>query len=198
MSLGGNAIYKQKKLSKQQEKRLRKQREEAEREKQREAQRAAAGPSEGEKETKAMQILLDSSDLTVHDIAPDGDCLFNAVAHQLKSLDLIETASSLRAKAVENMLANEDKYIMFVEEVEGDPEKFKHYCEAMRSSSVWGGEVELRALATALDAQILVYAVGLPLVEIGDENAPKTLRISYHRKAYDLGEHYNSVLRKQR
>jgi len=197
MPLGGNAIYKEKKLSKQQEKRLRKQQVEAEREKQREAQRAAAAPSEGEKETKAMQILMDSSGLTVHEIAPDGDCLFNAVAHQLRRFDLTETASSLRAKAVENMLANEEQYIFFLEEVEGDPEKFKHYCESMRSSSIWGGEVELRALATkALDAQILVYAVGLPLVEIGDADATKTLRVSYHRKAYDLGEHYNSVLQR--
>jgi OTU domain-containing protein 6 len=65
----------------------------------------------------------------------------------------------------------------------------------VQDTATWGGQVELGALARALRRQIRVYAVGMPLLTLGDEFAGEgsTLEVCYLRHAFGLGEHYNSV-----
>jgi OTU domain-containing protein 6 len=65
----------------------------------------------------------------------------------------------------------------------------------VQDTAAWGGQVELGALARALRRQIRVYAVGMPLLTLGDEYAGEgsTLEVCYLRHAFGLGEHYNSV-----
>jgi OTU domain-containing protein 6 len=38
--------------------------------------------------------------------------------------------------------------------------------------------------------------MGMPTVKMGEDFAGEPLRVSYHRHAYGLGEHYNSLLPK--
>jgi hypothetical protein len=65
----------------------------------------------------------------------------------------------------------------------------------VQDTAAWGGQVELGALARALRRQIRVFAVGMPLLTLGDEFAGEgsTLEVCYLRHAFGLGEHYNSV-----
>ncbi len=94
------------------------------------------------------------------------------------------------------------------------------YCEKLVSSNVWGGQLELRSLASALRTPIigerivpssppffssnsvsvhfflLVYAANTPEVRMGDEFEGEPLQLSYHQSLLTLGEHYNSVVSK--
>ena len=48
----------------------------------------------------------------------------------------------------------------------------------------------------ALKVRVEVFSNGMPLLVMGEENgggAARTLRLAFHRHAFGLGEHYNSV-----
>ena len=91
------------------------------------------------------------------------------------------------------------------------------YCARMSTpnGAVWGGHPEIRALACTLGVPVVVYQAGAPVLTLGpdgDETTRRvaaqasdtptgwrvpgdaTLRLSFHRHYYALGEHYNSVV----
>lgn len=84
---------------------------------------------------------------------------------------------------------------------------FDQYVDRVRSSSEWGGHLELRALSEGLKRPILVYSASQPKLVLGEdyydnvdhddavaggEHAP--ILLSYHLHYYTLGEHYNQVV----
>jgi OTU domain-containing protein 6 len=72
---------------------------------------------------------------------------------------------------------------------------FEAYCERVVATHEWGGQLELQALVQILRAGITVHEAGKQPVNMGEEfAADATLHLSYHRHAYSLGEHYNSVV----
>lgn len=93
------------------------------------------------------------------------------------------------------MLANKDEYAPFVDT--DDP--FDVYCQNMLADGVWGGELELKALASLYKCVIRVYradAEPYDLLPDADDSSTCTVRVSYHRHEYGLGAHYNSLIRK--
>jgi OTU domain-containing protein 6 len=67
------------------------------------------------------------------------------------------------------------------------------------NSSDWGGQLELRALAMALQVPIHVFSAENDVIRMGEEfettnNLP--LQLTYHLHYYTLGEHFNSVTQK--
>merc|ERR1711909_199047 len=71
--------------------------------------------------------------------------------------------------------------------------EFQAYCNKMASTPAWGGQVELQAMATVLKRPIeVIQAEGPPMV-VGEQFKQSALVLTYHRHAYGLGEHYNSV-----
>lgn len=91
---------------------------------------------------------------------------------------------------------------------------YDQYVSKVRNSAEWGGHLELRALAIALNRSIFVYQANLaePLEITAGSNGPSSssslsspddddgdndtppIRLSYHRHYYALGEHYNQVV----
>lgn len=69
---------------------------------------------------------------------------------------------------------------------------FDQYCDDLANTAVWGGGLELRALALLLARPIKVYQAHGSMLEVG-EGSEEPLRISYHRHALALGAHYNSL-----
>lgn len=150
-------------------------------------------------EIQTLKAILNSRQLQLHPIASDGDCLYNAVRHQLMvtGQPLYDTAT-LRCKTAEYISSNKDSLIFYMTnpsngDILNDIE-FERYCTAIRSTSAWGGQIEIKALSQVLKAPIeVLQASGPPTIQNEDNFSGPTLIITYHRFMYSLGEHYNST-----
>lgn len=164
-------------------------------------EKANMGPSPKQIEMKSIDKQLSPQSLRIHPVAADGHCLYSSVAHQMTvtgiETSVPATVEGLRAATAAHMIQCKEEYIPFIESIEGDEGKFVEYCEQLRSEAVWGGQVELKAIAELLGATIEVYAADMPVVKMGDKDTSRQIfRVSFHQKYYGLGEHYNSVISK--
>lgn len=188
---------------------------------------AKAGPSRRQMEMEALIALyLNPRKLGVEEVEADGNCLYRAVGRQCVRLglnDLIgegsDDYSKLRAICADVLIGkNRAEYEPFAEFGDGHdghhssggdhPSTYEAYVDKVRSSNIWGGQLELRALSEGLHCPIVVFsAEGPPLTmgaeyygsggggeEDGDWGEKKALLLSFHRHYYALGEHYNSVI----
>ena len=130
--------------------------------------------------------------LILFPITPDGNCLFSAVRHQLTQQHM-SNIEDLRQLATMHIQDNAAEYEAFMVD-----ESLQDYCQRMSRSGEWGGQLELVALSKALGASIRVFqAHSEPLIFSPDNSCGSSvLNISYHRHAYALGEHYNSLIKK--
>ena len=65
------------------------------------------------------------------------------------------------------------------------PSAFEHFCTEVESTPLWGSQLELGALAHALERHISVYSVGLPVVEMGEEYKGLATCCSIRQFAFD-------------
>lgn len=154
-------------------------------------------------EMVAIQKILDERGLNIVDIAPDGDCLYNAVANQLSRVKGFEqvTGKDMRRRAAKYIRDHKDDFIPFLANESDDPLdefEFEKYCHGVENESkdggVWGGEPELNALSQSLERSIeLIQPIGPPVIFGEQFNKTKPLIIVYQRHAYQLGAHYNST-----
>ncbi|VDM93817.1 unnamed protein product [Onchocerca ochengi] len=154
-------------------------------------------------ESEEIERLLMDRGLMIYDIEPDGDCLYNAVAHQLSLVTSHQfKGAEIRQKAAAYMRTHKDEFLPFLIDDNGeavDEIEFEEYCmkveKCCADGGVWGGEPELRAIACALERSIEVIQPGGCVLPFGEEyNDRKSLIITFHRFAYNLGEHYNSTV----
>ncbi|WQF88960.1 Putative OTU domain, papain-like cysteine peptidase superfamily [Colletotrichum destructivum] len=147
--------------------------------------------------------------LAEKEIAPDGHCLFSAVADQLAQcgIPLAATAAAaaqppykvVRAAAAEWMTAHPDDFAPFLEE------DLEAYARKIRDTAEWGGQLELAALANVYGVEIRVVQDGRTErigPSAGDIDGAaseepgvggKEIWLAYYRHGYGLGEHYNSL-----
>lgn len=161
-------------------------------------------------EDEKLEKRLEPLGLTIHEIKPDGHCLYRAIENQLSLHSKGTTQYShqeLRQMTAKYMREHAADFLPFFlsegkAEAGPDPsESFESYCEEIESTAAWGGQLELGALTHCLKKHIVVYSGSFPDVEMGKEYNKKleaggdpSIRLSYHRHAYGLGEHYNSVI----
>jgi len=158
--------------------------------------------------------------LELHQVNPDGHCLFASVADQLVILGILPRAQAnyavTRTAAANYIYTHPDDFLPFLPSINGEdgvgatdaglitPKQFEIYCASIRDTGVWGGEPEILALSRAYNIPIHVIQSGNPPVvvhnptggpgqEDGLDKTKKVVRISYHRRMYGLGEHYNSL-----
>eukprot|EP01134_Creolimax_fragrantissima_P000790 CFRG0790T1 len=141
--------------------------------------------------------------ITIHDIPADGDCLYAAIADQLKrqgrTLDgELPTASSLRKLAADHIRDNREDFLPYCLDDDGEmvsADQFDKYCNKVERSKQWGGQLELRAIAEGLHTSIVVYQAETDELPIAiADSVEKALLVSYHKHAYTLGAHYNSLI----
>ncbi|KAJ3545358.1 hypothetical protein NMY22_g2474 [Coprinellus aureogranulatus] len=170
---------------------------------------------EADDERRAIWETCKQLDLTMHEINPDGHCLFSAIADQFALLGVIPPEQArydlLRAAAANYIYTHPDDFLPFLPSSEGEdgygadapglmsPEQFRNYCESIKDTAIWGGEPEILALSRAFKTPIHVVQAGQPRIVVhspttdGTSQTTPPARISYHRRMYGLGEHYNSL-----
>ncbi|ODO01807.1 OTU domain-containing protein 6B [Cryptococcus wingfieldii CBS 7118] len=127
----------------------------------------------------------------------------------------------IRAHAAKYMLDHPDDFMPFLPSITGEdstgatddgvltPEGYRKYCSMVANTGEWGGEPELQALSRAFSVPIHVIQRGPPTVvshggaedtfggastaEQSNAAGERVVRISYHKRMYGLGEHYNSL-----
>lgn len=160
-------------------------------------------------EDEKLGRRLEPLGLTIHEIKPDGHCLYRAIENQL-SLHSKGTTQynhqelrQMTAKYMREHAADFLPFFLSEGKAESGPdpsESFEKYCKEIESTAAWGGQLELGALTHCLKKHIVVYSGSFPDVEMGKEynklepGGDPSIRLSYHRHAYGLGEHYNSVI----
>ncbi|XP_062212767.1 OVARIAN TUMOR DOMAIN-containing deubiquitinating enzyme 5-like [Phragmites australis] len=163
-------------------------------------------------ENVKLEKKLEPLGLTIREIKPDGHCLYRAVENQLSLHSNSATRynyQELRQMTAKYMREHSADFLPFFlaeGKVETGPypsESFERYCQEIESTAAWGGQLELGALTHCLKKHIVVYSGSFPDVEMGKEYRSGSggsstdyvsIRLSYHRHAYGLGEHYNSVI----
>ncbi|KAN0011927.1 hypothetical protein ACTFIU_000146 [Dictyostelium citrinum] len=140
---------------------------------------------------------------TVKFISPDGDCLYQAITNQLLiNKDINEEESKTYAKKLRNIASeyiknNRDEFLPFIiseEEYATAEDPIQEYCqEQVLTIGKWGGHIELKALSQSLKKVITIFNAYSNDIVIGEEFT-NPIYLSYHRHAFTLGEHYNSVV----
>lgn len=173
-------------------------------------------------ERSSMLKQFEAQNLEEKEIAPDGHCLFSAVADQLVGVHGVplevpgfagdrtkDTAGDdggskagykiVRGVAAGYMASHADDYAPFMEE------PLDSYVSKIRDTAEWGGQLELSALANAYGVEIRVIKTDGRTEVVrpnhvgergGEEEALKTVWLAYYRHGYGLGEHYNSLRKK--
>jgi len=174
------------------------------------AKEASSLPNWKRLERTSMLTAFSTNNLQEVEIQPDGHCLFNALADQLESngIYLQRTSSTvsggktepkykiLRRMATEYMEANKEDFEAFVDE------DFEGYLRKIRDTAEWGGQLELLAVARRFGVEIrVIQDERIEKIEPGVEGETKkdakTLWLAYYRHGYGLGEHYNSLRKKE-
>jgi len=173
---------------------------------------------EAKQEERDINRVCDELNLQIHEINPDGHCLFSAVADQLQLLSIIPAPqasyANLRMAASTYIYTHPDDFLPFLPSTAGEdgagaldaglmsPQEFERYCASIRDTAIWGGEPEILALSRAFNVPIHVVQGGQPPIVVHNPRDSPTddqvtekrvVRISYHRRMYGLGEHYNSL-----
>lgn len=160
-------------------------------------------------EDEKLEEKLSPLGLTINEVKPDGHCLYRAVEDQLARLtggSSPHTFQQLRETVASYMREHSSDFLpFFLSEnmVEGESdsclvERFQNYCKEVESTAAWGGQLEIGALTHSLRKHIMIYSGSFPDVEMGKEyksdEGYSSIMLSYHRHAFGLGEHYNSVV----
>ncbi|CAB3366987.1 Hypothetical predicted protein [Cloeon dipterum] len=152
------------------------------------------------REEVAIKELLKARKLQLFEVPSNGDCLYLAIEHQLKEKSRpSKDVSELRRLTSAYLRSHEDDLRPFTcnpsTGCEFSSEEYSKYCDRVeKDSSEWGGQLELQALSEALSTPIeVLQAEGAPVI-LGENHRPTAaLVLTYHRHAFGLGEHYNSV-----
>lgn len=162
-------------------------------------------------ENEKLEKKLLPLGLTINEIKPDGHCLYRAVEDQLafqtgggspySYLDLRKMAAAYMRKHTSDFLPFFlSENLPDGESDESLSERFESYCKEVESTAAWGGQLELGALTHCLKKHIMIFCGSFPDVEMGKEykseggSSNSSVMLSYHRHAFGLGEHYNSVV----
>lgn len=162
---------------------------------------AEAGPSDQAIEREKIEKKLHGRGLALLDVPADGDCLFHALADQLKRAggsNAGKTDGEIRSEVVEYIRGHPDEYAGFVDSDKKEKDadqgaKMAAYCDKMSRKGCWGGDIEINAAANVYGCSITVISADASDIVIGSGNV--NLTIAYLKHDLCTGEHYNSVIK---
>ncbi|CDK26850.1 unnamed protein product [Kuraishia capsulata CBS 1993] len=156
--------------------------------------------AEGETDYRAIELdnielLCKKNKLSQFDIQPDGHCLFASIADQLKTRQGIDTSvKELRSKAAQHIRNDPDTYAPFLfDEATMTIKDVKSYTDEIENTALWGGDMEIMALAKEYNCPISVMMSGRATHRVNEEGPNAELKLVYYKHSFGLGEHYNSL-----
>lgn len=158
------------------------------------------GESARTAEERELKAKLAPMGLRIQDIKPDGHCMYRAIEDQLsRPGPTSKTYQELRELAASYIRSHQSDFYPFLvdEDVE---DALETHCVNIESTAEWGGEMELIALSQALKRHLVVHSAGMPDQFFGEEFATgdkALLRLCFMRHAFNLGCHYNSVVKEE-
>ena len=154
-------------------------------------------PTARSTESAKMVEVINKLGLSVYEIPADGNCMFYALQHQLRSRDIEHTVPQLRSIAAQHMREHEGEFISFLIHPEtGDmltTEQFDMYCSDMMNNGVWGGLHEAHAISSALKVPVRILQADAKPVTMGEGHGGDVITLLYYKHKFGLGEHYDSV-----
>lgn len=143
-------------------------------------------------EIAAMTRVLNAAGLEVFEVPADGNCLFAAIADQLRLRSNVErTPAQLRQDAAEHIGAHVENFAPYLDTAAH--RDVSAYCAALQSPGFWGGEMEIVALAQRYGCPVHVYSATQRHLQVCESLAGPPLSVCYYRSLYGLGAHYNST-----
>ncbi|CAD7698124.1 unnamed protein product [Ostreobium quekettii] len=158
------------------------------------------GESARSSEERELKAKLAPMGLRIQDIKPDGHCMYRAIEDQLsRPGPASKTYQELRELAASYIRSHQSDFYPFLvdEDVE---DALEAHCINVESTAEWGGEMELIALSQALERPLVVHSAGMPDQFFGEEfvtGDKALLRLCFMRHAFNLGCHYNSVVKEE-
>jgi OTU domain-containing protein 6 len=135
-----------------------------------------------------LERRLEPLGLIIHEIKPDGHCLYRAIDNQLP---LHCKGTTQYSHQELRQMADFLPFFLSKGKAESGPdplESFERYCEEIGSTAAWGGQLELGALTHCLKKHIVVYLGSFPDVEMGKEynknlepGGDPSIRLSYQQ-----------------
>ncbi|GMG19914.1 unnamed protein product [Ambrosiozyma monospora] len=115
-------------------------------------------PDLREIELKNIEQLCQIAHLKQHDITPDGHCLFASISDQLKQRQGIEmSVQDLRTKAANHIRKDPDTFLPFLfDEQTMSLRDITSYTKELEETTMWGGDLEILALAKEFDSPIIL------------------------------------------
>jgi OTU domain-containing protein 6 len=107
---------------------------------------------------------------------------------------------ALRTTAADFIRSHKDDFEPFLVADEYSSAKdIESYCKEIEDTALWGGEMEITALARAMELPVEIYSnrSKLPLVIQPPSTNQKgeVVRLAYYQHLYGLGQHYNGLFR---
>ncbi|KAI5957819.1 OTU2 [Candida theae] len=157
-------------------------------------------------EIDSMSQHLAVHNLKLHDIKPDGHCLFASIQDQLQQRHRIDkTVQELRDLSAQYILSHRDDFVPFLfDEQTGEIRDVDEYCHELTSTAMWGSDMEILALAKVFECCVAIHMAGAATLKINeeakssgvgkdDDGVKPELQLGYYKHSYGLGEHYNSL-----
>jgi OTU domain-containing protein 6 len=190
----GNLSEEKYKINKAERRREKKEIANIEREKQIELQEIENKKGSAFIELNNIREKLKPRNLKIKEVRSDGNCMYYSIADQLNRVFSInKTCQELREIACNYMLENRIEFEPYLE-LDNTVNTYEEYCQNIKDQTVWGGQLELKALSDVLNVLIEVIQSEGSEIIIGDQSkASGSLIITYHRKMFGSGEHYNST-----
>jgi len=143
-----------------------------------------------------LQQTLSKRRLAEKQIKPDGHCLYAAFADQLSSYGHKTDYAALRKDAAGYIRTHQDDFLPFIiADEHSGAESVDAYADEIEKTAIWGGELEILALARKWDTGVEVWSASDVPIRINmDGSEDKVVRLAYHKHMFGLGSHYNSCI----
>lgn len=154
----------------------------------------AAGETDYRKiEADLMNRLLAAQNLELHEVKPDGHCLFRSIQDQLQWRQGVDVlVSDLRKSAADYIRAHSDDFVPYLfDEATLSLRDIGAYTKELEETAMWGSDMELLALSKTYNCSIRVLMAGSAPIVFHDD-AEDELVVAFYKHLYGLGEHYNS------